>query len=386
MLSIMASCGNSGNDWAIKDIVDSTKIVIDVTEALNMPPQIVDDFITDIKVVPLETNDESALSNVRSVVVGRNCIFVMDSYTKSNVAVFDLDGNFVKRLPFGQGPEEHSGAQCIEYDYKTDCFYLNDTKLDKIIKFDGNGNYISHFPAFEWAEDFVPMDKGFLLIQGPKQNRYSEFRIIETDLLGEPQKRWTLGPGLMDGNPVDNFVKINGAFIFKKQFDNIIYSYSDGVISKRYEVVYDGMPQIDLSEYTRDNDIVEAFPESYFLWSGVKESDDYLWMEFYSRERMLRSIFYNKKAGKFFSKDVRSLPDRFTSWMSTIVGVSGGDNDTWVGLVTPELLLNATSFMDYGWDGSNPNGLISDADMEKLRNVKPDDNPIIVLFKLKDDI
>lgn len=65
-------------------------------------------------------------------------------------------------------------------------------------------------------------------------------------------------------------------------------------------------------------------------------------------------------------------------------GVHDYNSNCLNGVIMPEEFLYDKS--EDAWDGSNPNNLISDEDMAKLKAVKPDDNPIIVLFKLKDDI
>ena len=40
---------------------------------------------------------------------------------------------------------------------------------------------------------------------------------------------------------------------------------------------------------------------------------------------------------------------------------------------------------DAKWDGDSMNGLISEPDMQRLRMVKDDDNPLIVFYKIQAD-
>ena len=79
------------------------------------------------------------------------------------------------------------------------------------------------------------------------------------------------------------------------------------------------------------------------------------------------------------------MNNSITSFITIETTLSTGKN-WFVGLITPEYFISKDIPEEYRWDGSNPNNLISDEDMARLKAVKPDDNPIIVLFKLKDNI
>lgn len=61
-------------------------------------------------------------------------------------------------------------------------------------------------------------------------------------------------------------------------------------------------------------------------------------------------------------------------------------NNMFANVLYLEYFYGSEEFPDYIWNGNNLNGLISDDDMEILKSSKPDDNPIIVLFKLKSEI
>ena len=63
------------------------------------------------------------------------------------------------------------------------------------------------------------------------------------------------------------------------------------------------------------------------------------------------------------------------------------DGDNWfVGIIRPEKLASTDIPEEYRWNRSNLNNKISDEDMKKLCAVKPDDNPVIILYKIKDEI
>ena len=55
-----------------------------------------------------------------------------------------------------------------------------------------------------------------------------------------------------------------------------------------------------------------------------------------------------------------------------------GQKNTLCGIILPEDIEDC-------WT-NNPNNLLSAKDIEILKNAKPDDNPIIVIYKLKDNL
>ena len=57
--------------------------------------------------------------------------------------------------------------------------------------------------------------------------------------------------------------------------------------------------------------------------------------------------------------------------------------DIFYGCISPERISEKS---EWNWNGINPNNLLSDEDMVTLKNAKEDDNPIIVIYKLKTDI
>ena len=56
-----------------------------------------------------------------------------------------------------------------------------------------------------------------------------------------------------------------------------------------------------------------------------------------------------------------------------------GHHNMFYGIIVPEVLSEKGEII-------NPNNLLSAKDIEILKNAKEDDNPIIVIYKLKDNL
>ena len=90
------------------------------------------------------------------------------------------------------------------------------------------------------------------------------------------------------------------------------------------------------------------------------------------------SVYYDKSNGKVWSYKTKSH-----SFANKLMprGVYDYNTNVFFSILRPEFFCKTDT--DYSWDGTNMDGKISDEDMEKLRSIKPDDNPVIVLYKLK---
>ena len=145
------------------------------------------------------------------------------------------------------------------------------------------------------------------------------------------------------------------------------------------------MANIDYSKYARMSDLERDIPEKEYLFEGeYLETQDHLYLHLNTNNYKVKELVYNKKTAKSYCLVLKQ--QSLTSFVQ-IETASCYTRSNWlVGIIRPENFVSEDISQQYRWDGSNPNNLISDEDMSKLKAVKPDDNPIIVLFKLKDDI
>ena len=385
-LLLIAGCsGNqdSGNSGQIEGEGCKT---LDITEAMEMEPKSIEDYLESVKVIPLESSTRTALADFADVTVGKRSIFAT---SRGNAMVFGLDGKAIRILSKGQGPEEYVYAGTIKYLPEEDCFYLWDIFQSKIIKYDGLGQHVTNYYVKRlYARDFFPADRGFLFTQNPEESEDgTNYKVFLTDSIADIRKTWVMGPDVLDAGRSDNFRIVDGEIAFGISVRNIIYTYKDGQISKRYEIKYDGMPEIDCEKLPKWSEVEKEYPDTYFL-NGSLETRDYLFLNLKSTDmKIVRvPILYNKKSGKYLKINDGQSSDSFISWMFTrgILGVAG-DGESFVGIVEPSRYLEQTN-PNMRWDGSNYGNILSDTDIERLKALTDDDNPVVVLIKVKSDI
>lgn len=77
--------------------------IVDANSFLKPQEFNLEELIKEIKVVPLETTDESLLDAIYKIIVTDSNIYIHDRLKGGGVAIFDQNGRFIKRLSHGQG-------------------------------------------------------------------------------------------------------------------------------------------------------------------------------------------------------------------------------------------------------------------------------------------
>lgn len=386
LLVLLAACKQNTTNEKNESIIVDSSVVIDATEILNSEPVYsLQNMIDTIKMIFLQTNVNSVVSEIRKIISGKNYIYIIDAFEGGSVVIFDYEGNFIKRLPHGEAPHETLNASSMFYDKYNDCLYVEDEGMLKIVKYTSDGNYVNHYYTGTPMSDFCIKDSVCLFIHASFQDTTHQFTVLFSDTtfenitsfhLGEERKQYVKPLYLQT---IDNKV-----LIYK---DNEIYHYDNNAIKKKY--VVESLIGFDVESCKDDIEVVKQMAQGDFLFQDFSiEASGYQFLPYIqvAPNELLSApiILRNIRTGKMILlKHIsNSIVDLFYIKNSDYSGkyfvakLESNDLDK----------LNEDIKPDFRWDGSNPNNLISPEDMEKLRNVTPDDNPIIVLFKLKDEI
>ncbi|WP_042345502.1 6-bladed beta-propeller, partial [Capnocytophaga canis] len=77
-------------------------------------------LVNEVKIIPLETNNESLVDGIYKIITTEEYIYIMDNFKDGGILIFDRNGKFIKRFSHGQGPGELSRLYDIDYDFKND--------------------------------------------------------------------------------------------------------------------------------------------------------------------------------------------------------------------------------------------------------------------------
>ena len=383
LLCVVILVGCSTENVTLNEICENSAEIITIPDEFDICEPM-ENLVDDLSFITLETTPESVLGEIQKVIATTTHIYVYDYALNFGPAVFDIDGNFVKRLSHGQGPQEIGVTGNILFDANSNLLCVYDTGNHKLVKFDKNGDFIDcHYLDYLLC-DIVAIDSAMLSIQPSFQNPVGKITIIKDDTLNHNVSLWQIGKERFDIFKKNCFQPCDEGVIINLPYDNNVYFYKDGCMTVKYKI--QNKSKVDLDAYEKEWDMLPAIGNDEYVYAGnCMESSNYLYLKYITMESIgpvSAYIFRNKKTKRMTP---RIYKDNSIVDLITVHGFQRGCSDVFVGVIESSILHNHPK-PQYRWDGSNPNNLISDEDMAKLRAIKPDDNPIIVLFKLKDDI
>ncbi|MBO7463607.1 MAG: 6-bladed beta-propeller [Bacteroidales bacterium] len=364
---------------------DDGAIVIDVNSALKGEARYIEDMVESVEVIPLETTEESIVGDVSNCLVTDNYIFINDLYEhRGGLAMFDRHGKFIKRFRCGNGPEEIISAFNIFY--SNDAIYVGSVKM--LYKISLDGKFLGS-KENEFVPSITKIPDGFLMIQSETMNDDGQFKVIKTDT-----NLVKISEHCLDSNPflsntgIDCFDGVNS--LIYRFADNNIYTFSDDGIKVKYRLSYpDFEYQIPYAEYenlpmeqrlTAASQLLKKIDEDKYIFIGeLLDSDDYLTFYIVNEEDWL-PVLFNKNTGKAFVQEHQHTEpfSPFTFMYRNKYAHITGQKNTFSGILTSSIAADCCD--------NNPHNLFSDKDIEVLKNAKEDDNPIVVIYKLKDNL
>ena len=364
---------------------DDDAIVIDVNSALKGESRNLEDIVESVEVIPLETTEASILGDLKNCIVTDNYIFVNDIYEHyGGLAMFDKNGKFIKRFKRGNGPEEIISA--FKIFYSNDAIYVSSVKMLHKISLDGKFLGSKECAMFTSA---MKIPDGFLITQSETLNDDDQFKIIKTDTNMVKVSEYCLSSNpFLTNTGIDCFDGVN--CLIYRFADNDIYSFSDDGVKVKYRLSYpdfeyqnpsaefENMPMEQ--RFEASSQLFKKLGEDKYIFVGeLLDSDDYLTVSVVNEDDWTPVIF-NKKTGKTFVKDHQHTEpfSPFTFISREQYAHLAGRKNTFSGVLSsafaPECCEN------------NPHNLFSDKDIEIFKNAKEEDNPIVIIYKLKDNL
>ena len=89
---------------------------VDLNPFLNKQSFDFGSMVKEVKLLRLETTNESLLDAIYKIVVTETNIFIQDKFEGGGIVIFDRKGKFIKRLPNGKGPGELNRLYDIAFD------------------------------------------------------------------------------------------------------------------------------------------------------------------------------------------------------------------------------------------------------------------------------
>lgn len=383
LLCIFIGCKTQNSPVVTTEFEADTSVVIDISGLYTDSAHgFIDNYVSQLNLICLETTDSSIISDIEEVVSSSEFIYIRDSYNGGGVAIFDVDGKFIKRLPNGPAPSEIGRAGSIFFDNISNLLYVYDRANDKIMKFSSDGVFLSYHYSNEFPLGIAARGDRLFFAERSTRNNEFFFDIVVADTAANILERWSLGKLFLKREGLNRF--------FHTFFDGItvnipwnytILKFADGIWTK--DIIVDNNWGLNMTDCNNSFELQSMMDESQMVFKGVGFYSNGWWLYRFYGKRFARIMLLNTKTGEKWFADP-FLHSLFN--LITIYGVQDTEENNFIGVIDPAYMTSLTPDSDFCWDGSNPNNLLSSEDIDKLKSIQPDDNPVIVTFKLKSDL
>ena len=399
----MVSCSNKKDAHALHVIpVAST---VGNYNLLNLSK-----YATEIRYIPLETNDSTLISGIRQIFYENGKILLLDqiplSYTFT-CFLFDNNGKFYRKIGQpGQGPDDYNNLRQVFM--HENFIYLKD--YFKVLIYDTNGNLVekinlrsNEFPQqYRSFFEILPLKKDTFVMNVASMKGYYPKAILF--------EKYQSDIKIIKEYP--NYVKLDKLHDFYSTDElGIMYRFKDDV--RIYKVFNDTIFTIGQNTEMKDAFIFElgkykptlSFMEGketpwndarkkYIIPMAVCESLNHLFINFNFGNQALEPVeSIGNQGGKYSDTRVYGIFDKltgeFTLMKQPIKGKFGFKNDIDTGPVFwPKNIssdnesvtyISAKEFLDYYDKIEKPTPQMT----EIAKRISPDDNPIVIIAKLK---
>jgi hypothetical protein len=369
----------------------------DIATTININPRQsskikLSDIIDDINIIRLETSDSSIIDEILGMKKAGNKYYIK---TSDNVYIFDVDGEFERKLgEKGKGPNEILAVTNFYVDDKSHTIELYDGVNSKNILYDITGNVIqSTKHKYSHGYDFIKGPHGgYFFYLGFGADMRGEL-IFTQDLENEkyidllPYNK-TLAKYLHFGDLV-NFSHNKYGTYFTRSFSNIIYQLSDNNLFPKYNIDFDNSNLPDNILYGNYSDVREfmltCLDTKYaFRIIGFFEMENLIIFGFHYNKKIWNAI-YNKnerncKVVSYFVDDFLGTEMEIESSFELLP--KGFDNDIVF------LSIDAYKIHKFISICKNSNDIIAKKVLDTIKDkglekIKVTDNPIILEIKLK---
>lgn len=390
------SCNNANNQMQPKEI----DIIIDVDPGKAVESIQISELYTDIKYVPLETNDNSLIGNISDIIKFKDRFYILDNDITQSVFCFTETGKFLFKINrIGTGPGEYIRLAAFSIDTGNEQLLLHDTSTKQILHFSLDGDYIeSHKIGFE-AYRFSYISDGYFAFYCDfnsnkeffKKGKYPNliitdrnFKVYKTGMEYSEDANFPAIPKMVqcfnryDPKTLLLIPPLNDTIFHVSKVGASPYlhiNFKNNQRKKEMDVLMN-TPEPDLEinaivDFLKNNSICDLF---YFVESTQKV------FFAYSRYPSTHYVFYDK-----VSKDLKDIVFKRGKQFPIINDIDRGDftmpmisdGNLFYSVITPDMLLEKKEDI-----------LVSNAPkkqnvLELISQISEDDNPIIAIITPK---
>lgn len=338
-----------------------------------------------LKPLFLETNDSSLIGEIPNIKFTDNLIFIR---TANTIKIFDYEGVFLRNIDhIGNGPGEYVGISDFCINEQLERIEILDKSQKRIMLYDYYGNFIESIKLDFWAiKMFRSSPDSLYVYSGYERDNDNKFKFNLIDYVNGARNSFeeideNKSEFLHILNPINFYESREGDNYFFEPFNDTIYTVDHLQIHPKYVISYnDGKQNVPESFYSKNQ-----FSNVFEFFQKLKDYD-YVYSTYNVMETDKSLIFYCLKGGERYLV----LYDKIKSTAGSYVKVI--DDMVWDGL---ELPFQDENFLFYAkkdivlfliepsWIIENKDIIFQSGYETILNNLEGDDNPILMIGKLK---
>ncbi|WP_137404280.1 6-bladed beta-propeller [Echinicola rosea] len=336
-------------------------------------------LVKEVRLVPLETIEESLVDVIYKVLPTATNIYVYDRYKGGGIVIFDQKGKFVKRIPNGQGPGELSRLYDIDFDEENDQLIAYEHSFLSFYKPDGEFIRQERLPFGFY--NIVATPNGYLISTLPDQGNghFGELKDFTFWVTDKNFKVVSVALPSFYNNIHYSWYRYlykNQKIMVTQKFNDTIYQYESEANRLQAKYLLDFQDKKLPQRYLEGN--YEKFKRTlknndyYFFIGEYLDIGEFQVIYLENWYNNLRPIIYrNKKSGNLVGG---THGDIKISELPPIIfpkSAYGNELISWY-IPNKDFPFNTQSKM------------LSETDKAKVRDLTKEDNPVLVFFRLND--
>ncbi|GAB6013266.1 6-bladed beta-propeller [Viscerimonas tarda] len=335
-----------------------------------------------LRIVKLETNEESLIGSVSRLFIINNTLFVADYFKTKSIFAFDLQGNFLYKInKIGKGPGEYLNLNMVNIDEKH--IAILDFHSWKIIRYDLSGNLLFEKKIDPCPADFIEFGDNKMIFAYHNYSPKVPYQLTfnDSDLKTEGTAIPFKNTRYIVGEYLSAFQKTeNGDILYHYTFCDTIYQIKDYEIIPKYhlsfyapseiEAFYEKTKNLNETEFSRvkmNSDLVR-----YYSFMELK---DILYV-YYTKGKLSYTSLVSKDNFKIYNS-VAADTEKMFAYIPFVI--SGYHQNTLLGYID-ESFLSTLSAENMEMFYTH----LKDEDIQKIKELEDtDNNPVVCLLHVK---
>ena len=352
----------------------------------KLPHSDLDTIFSSYKLIPLETSEEFLIGNIDRIIKCPGCYCIQDR-ENANVFIFEENGKFRCKLGNkGHARNEHLDAWSIAYDEKNEQIVMLDLTGRRLLSYDLMGNLKKVASLFFLYHDMAFLGDNILCKTGRAYNSFSDIidlsRLVLADNMGKPiRKGFPITEMRRNGFSYgDKMTQYKDKAYFTDLIADTVWEVSGKEMAPILNLTVNGRPRFSQDEKENiTSKSYEIHTAKMPLAMSINVSPKYIALPVALPRAggMVTLMLISRKsnARKFVGQFVNET--RLDSYLPTTGPNGFADDSTLIYTIQPNIILlgaSNTPIKDH----------LSKEERELLKNLKPDDNPVLLLERLID--